>query len=271
MTGPAKTGSALSPTELRSIFGRNLRELCENSQPITVICREIGINRTQFNRYLSGEAFPRPDILARICTHFDVDARILLEPLEDLRRALPDRFLIEMRDKLLIGKSRPVDPALLPDAIYRFWRKSFMFQGKIVTNLALIRSHGEVTLFKGFEENLLAQQENPNARRFPRLAYHGLVRQHIDGISIYCQDRQNQSNITFFEFGLEGNMRFYPGFSLLVRRRIDGMNRMTAAVLERLPHDPALWRSIVRQDTVHDLSYAPPLVQRALARIPDGL
>ncbi len=271
MRAAPQPGQGLTPTELRAIFGRNLRALCENGQPITVICREIGINRTQFNRYLSGEAFPRPDVLARICAYFHVDARILLEPLETLRNAMPDQFLVEMRDKLLIGKSRPVDPALLPEAMYRFWRKSFMFQGKIVTNLALIRSRGDVTLFKGFEENLLAQQENPNIRRFPRLAYFGLVRQHIDGVSIYCQDRQNQANINFFEFGLEGNMRFFPGFSLLVRRRVDGMNRMTAAVLERLPNDPALWRSIVRQETLHDLDYAPPLVQRALNRIPDGL
>ncbi|MEH7829175.1 helix-turn-helix domain-containing protein [Gemmobacter denitrificans] len=261
----------LSPTEARSIFGRNLRQLCVGGPPITAVCDSIGINRTQFNRYLSGDAFPRPDILARICAHFDVDARILLEPLDKLRETIPNRFLIEMRDKLLIGPSRPVDPAVLPEAIYRFWRKSFMFSGKIVTNLALIRTTGDVTLFKGFEENILAQQENPNVRRFPRLAYFGLVRQHLDGVSVYCQDRQGQSNINFFEFGLEGNMRFFPGFSLLLRRRMDGMNRITSAVLERLPPDPALWRQIVRQETLHDMDYAPPIVQRALARIPDGL
>lgn len=177
----------------------------------------------------------------------------------------------ELRDKMLIGASRPVDPQAVPDAMYRFWRNSFMYPGKIVTNLAMIRTKDELTLLKGFEENLLARQENAHARRFPRLAYYGLVRQHVDGISIYCQDRQNQSNINFFEFGLEGNMRFYPGFSLLIRRRIDGMNRMSAAVLERIPNTPTLWRQIVRQEALHDLSYAPPIVQRALGRIPDGL
>lgn len=261
----------MSPTEIRSIFGRNLRALCEGGPPITTLCQAIGINRTQFNRYLSGDAFPRPDVLARICAHFDVDARILLEPLEDLRRKVPDRYMEELRDKMLIGASRPVDPQAVPDAMYRFWRNSFMYPGKIVTNLAMIRTKDELTLLKGFEENLLARQENAHARRFPRLAYYGLVRQHVDGISIYCQDRQNQSNINFFEFGLEGNMRFYPGFSLLIRRRIDGMNRMSAAVLERIPNTPPLWRQIVRQEALHDLSYAPPIVQRALGRIPDGL
>ena len=90
-------------------------------------------------------------------------------------------------------------------------------------------------------------------------------------VTFNSQDRQNQSNINFFEFGLEGNMRFYPGFSLLVRRRIDGMNRMTAAVLERLPNDPALWRSVAREETMRDIDTAPPIVQRALTRIPDGL
>lgn len=262
--------ASLSPSEARSIFGRNLRELCEGAGPVSALCAQIGINRTQFNRYLSGEAFPRPDILARICAHFGVDARILLEPLEDLRRRLPDRVVTEMIDKLLIGRTRAVDAATLPDGMYRFWRKSFMFQGKIVTNLALIKTRDEVTLFKGYEENILAKQEDPLARRFPRVSYTGLVRQHVDGISIYCQDQQNQTNINFFEFGLEGNMRYYPGFALLIRRRIDGMNRMTAAVLERLPQDSALWRSIVRQDVMHDMSFAPPIVQRALTRIPDG-
>lgn len=261
----------MSPTEVRAVFGQNLRKLCDGGPPITVLCQQIGINRTQFNRYLSGEAFPRPDILARICGHFEVDARILLEPLDKLQQAQTGRFQQELLDKLLIGRSHPVNPDTLPDGMYRFWRKSFMLQGKIITNLALIKTQDDVTLFKGFEENLLLKQENPAARRFPRLAYFGLVRGHVDGVSIYCQDRQNQTNINFFEFGLEGNMRFYPGFSLLVRRRIDGMNRMTAAVLERLPVDPAQWRAIVRQDSVHDIAYAPPIVQRALQRIPDGL
>ncbi len=261
----------MSPTEVRSVFGRNLRQLCAGGPSISALCQDIGINRTQFNRYLSGEAFPRPDILARICNFFQVDARILLEPLEDLRRTLPDRFLLEMRDKLLIGSSRPVDQAVMPDAVYRFWRRSFMIPGKIVTNLALIRTTEDVTLFKGFEENIFAQQENPLIRRFPRLPYFGLVRQHPDGISIYCQDRQGQTNVNFFESGLEANMRFYHGFSLLVRRRIDGMSRMSAAVLERLPEDPALWRAIVRQGTVQDMAMAPPIVQRALVRLHDGL
>ncbi len=265
------TAPQLSPGELRAVFGRNLRKLCDEGRSVSSICVAIGINRTQFNRYLSGEAFPRPDVLARICAHFGVDARILLEPLEDLRRSNQPTQQMMLTDDLLIGLTRPVDAAVLPDGVYRFWRRSFMFADRMVTNLAQIGTRDGVTLFKAFEENLLAQQENPHARRFPRLPIHGLVRQHIDGVSIHCQDRQGQGNINFFEFGLEGNMRYYPGFSLLIRKRIDGMSRFSAAVLERLPPDPAQWRQIVRAGSIHDLCGAPPIIRRALERIPPGM
>ncbi len=68
--------------ELRNVFGSNLRKLARNYPSVSALCRQLGINRTQFNRYLSGESYPRPDVLDQICRFFDVDARILLRPLE---------------------------------------------------------------------------------------------------------------------------------------------------------------------------------------------
>ena len=66
------------------MFGANLRKLAEGYSSISDLSRQLGINRTQFNRYLSGESFPRPDVLARICAFFDVDARVLLEPVDQI-------------------------------------------------------------------------------------------------------------------------------------------------------------------------------------------
>jgi len=71
-----------SPAELRNMFGANLRILARSFPSISELSRQLGINRTQFNRYLSGESFPRPDVLARMCKFFGVDARVLLEPVE---------------------------------------------------------------------------------------------------------------------------------------------------------------------------------------------
>ncbi len=73
-----------NPAKIRSVFGENLRLLSKDQPSITVLASKLGINRTQFNRYLSGQSFPRPDILARICAYFDLDARVMLEPLDQI-------------------------------------------------------------------------------------------------------------------------------------------------------------------------------------------
>ncbi len=78
------TDNNRSPAELRSMFGANLKQLAGEYRSISELCRQLGINRTQFNRYLAGESFPRPDVLDRMCRFFRVDARILLKPLEEI-------------------------------------------------------------------------------------------------------------------------------------------------------------------------------------------
>ena len=74
------------------MFGANLRQLARDSASISALCRDLQINRTQFNRYLAGESFPRPDVLHRICSFFGVDARILLEPVSDIHTGATGAF-----------------------------------------------------------------------------------------------------------------------------------------------------------------------------------
>lgn len=108
---------ARTPEELRTMLGANLRQLVGGYPSVSEVCRRLGINRTQFNRYLSGESFPRPDVLDRICRFFGVDARILLTPLPEIREAesapLP-QFLLEF-----FGSDRlPADENLLQGGFY---------------------------------------------------------------------------------------------------------------------------------------------------------
>ncbi len=97
-----------SPAELRSMFGANLRQLANSYRSVSELCRQLGINRTQFNRYLSGESFPRPDVLDRMCRFFDIDARILLKPLDEIEPVaahpaseIIDRFLVTGSEKIM--------------------------------------------------------------------------------------------------------------------------------------------------------------------------
>lgn len=53
-------------------FSENLRSICAEYGSIAQVCREIGINRQQFNRYLNGGGMPSAHNLRRIARHFNL-------------------------------------------------------------------------------------------------------------------------------------------------------------------------------------------------------
>ena len=70
------------------------------------------------NRILNGESFPKSGLMKRICDHFFVNARILLEPLAELEAEKRDQSPGDVR-----GMSGPFDYAFLV-AITRLMRKT---------------------------------------------------------------------------------------------------------------------------------------------------
>lgn len=60
-------------------FRRNLALLCSYEKSIAEVCRRLGLNRQQFNKYLAGSVFPSRSNLRLICDHFGVlDSEVLL-------------------------------------------------------------------------------------------------------------------------------------------------------------------------------------------------
>jgi len=60
----------------------NLRLLCARHRSISEVCRRLGVNRQQFNKYLSGAARPSAHNLNKLCDFFAVDEATLLLPAE---------------------------------------------------------------------------------------------------------------------------------------------------------------------------------------------
>ena len=121
-----------SPAELRAMFGRNLRLLCQPYASVSALCRELGINRTQFNRYLSGESFPRPDILQKICLHFGLDALILLQPLSELKNDPSNAQTFYGLREFLNMRPGNVPEHLFPYGFYVFSRHSFTYSDAFI-------------------------------------------------------------------------------------------------------------------------------------------
>lgn len=57
---------------LSANLARNLRRMCPQWGDIEVVCREMGMNRTQFEKYLHGKAMPSRRSIEKICAYFAV-------------------------------------------------------------------------------------------------------------------------------------------------------------------------------------------------------
>lgn len=230
-----------SPAELRDMFGANLRHLAQQYPSISELSRRLGINRTQFNRYMSGESFPRPDVLDRICCFFDVDARILLEPVDTVGKQ--DKILhgAFLNDFLGHGIEQ-LSEQIFPSGYYRFTRRSFINGDSFVVGLVRIsRDGGGVAYIKGFEAKdamrFQGLPEDPASREF-----RGVLSCHEDGVAFLISRRRAMTfsfNYLARVASLENN--FWVGYVARTVRE-SGDERVTRMVYEYLGRDmgPAL-------------------------------
>ncbi|MEQ9258909.1 MAG: helix-turn-helix transcriptional regulator [Roseovarius sp.] len=217
------------PAALRRIFGDNLRVLCESYKSVSELCRELGINRTQFNRYMSGESFPRPDVLHRICRFFDVDARILLEPVAEIEPT-PRDLLSHPALAGFFGKAAThVSERLFPSGFYRFARQSFLDESRFVIGLVQIRRQDGYTLLRGFESRKECRAQGLSTRASDR-EYRGLVMRQEEGIMAVVTHRDSLAcsfNFLTPETAFQSNL--WEGYaSRTVREKVTGRraNRM---------------------------------------------
>lgn len=183
-----------SPAELRSMFGANLRALARTYPSISELSRQLGINRTQFNRYLAGESFPRPDVLARICGFFDIDARVLLEPVESIRATSDPLTGPFLQDYVGAGVTN-VEEAAFPTGFYRFSRRSFIDSDQFVSGIVRVFRDGGSTFIRGFEARAAMEAQGLGLDRRAR-EFRGLVLRQEDGIAAMIS-RQDAMTASF--------------------------------------------------------------------------
>ncbi len=73
----------------------NLRLLSKYKKSISEVCRDIGINRQQFNKYLSAKTAPSVNNLLKICEYFGVEEHELFMPYEDFEQIIKLRPTID--------------------------------------------------------------------------------------------------------------------------------------------------------------------------------
>ena len=237
----AKEGNAaeaqLSPAELRGVFGANLRRLGQDAASISALCRDLGINRTQFNRYLAGESFPRPDVLHRICRFFGVDARILLEPVTHIRDTPRDLlrhpFIANYVGAGMMGLSEEE----FPSGFYRFSRAAFSEEERFVVGLVHIPRRDGFTFLRGFEPKEAMSMHDlptdPASREF-----RGFVMPQAEGIAAMVS--RNGAVTTSFNYLSRAAAlanHFWVGYTVRTTPENPSGRRAARLVYEFLGHD----------------------------------
>ncbi|WP_436399337.1 helix-turn-helix domain-containing protein [Roseobacter sp. S98] len=257
------TATTRTPAQLRNMFGANLRILAAEYPSISALSRELGINRTQFNRYLSGESFPRPDVLSRICEFFGVDARVLLEPVEEISSDAASAAGPWLRD--FMGDTvRHIPEETLPSGFYHFSRRSFVREGEFVRGLTFVQRVGNDTYMRGYEPKMaLAMQgipASPSAREF-----RGFVLRIEEGVGFIVTRRNGMTgSFNYLAQVTSFQNNFWVGYVARTVRETSSSTRMTRLVYEHIGNDWPMVMEIARGAGFCGFDSLPPFHQRLL-------
>lgn len=251
------------PAELRNMFGANLRHLAKNYPSISELSRQLGINRTQFNRYLAGESFPRPDVLARICAFFNVDARVLLDPVESIIGGDDPLASPFLKDFLGTG-AKDIPEQVFPSGYYRFARQSFLDATQFVTCLVYVKRDGPNTLIRGYEtKQALASQGLPpthSAREF-----RGLLLQQEEGVAAFISRQDSKTcSFTYLHRVASFDNNFWVGYVTRTVRETPTGERAVRIVYEHLGHNYPAAIKIARESGYCDADTLSPFDLRLL-------
>ena len=232
--------------------------LSEAYPSVSGLCRSLGINRTQFNRYMSGESFPRPDVLHRICEFFDVDARVLLEPVSEIASAPNDMVSHPFLSGYFGPAATDVPSDFFPSGFYRFARQSFLDDGMFVIGLVLIKRSDGFTFLRGFEPRN-ALREKGLSTQTKHSEYRGIVMRQEEGVMAVVTHRNALAcSFNFLNPDTAFQSNIWEGYaSRTMREKVTG-KRAARMVYEHLGDECGKVLGAARESGVVSVDKVPP-------------
>ena len=122
------------------LFASNLRDACSTRPSISQICREIGLNRQQFNRYINGHALPSAHNRLRIARVFGIEPEDFDLPRDEFRRRLTPSLKRNEPSDILFD-AYPGDISLLARYLgfYQTYHLSMSWPGRVVCACAHLK------------------------------------------------------------------------------------------------------------------------------------
>ena len=157
--------------------------MCNQYPSISEVCRQIGINRQQFNKYLSGTYAPSRGNLAQICRFFKIDPDTIQLPHAQFQRLVNRRNEFDLRmltdyGRLTISEQqdREIQKSLERYCgLYHRYYLSPVAKNTVQRGLVSIYQEAGETLSKYMERN---RNPNPGSRAADVYRMTGMVSMH---------------------------------------------------------------------------------------------
>lgn len=223
-------------------FSKNLKLLCSRHHSIAQICRDIGINRQQFNRYLNRGGMPSAHNLFRIARYFVVSEEELMMDHNDFRRNYEPRS-----DSYIQGPMRHLAFAFQsePNMLRRYLGFYFShfcspsWPKKIMRSLVWLSEEDGYIVSHSYER---AYDDNANIRQKTRYA----------GLAAYREGRIYIIEKAFSEDGFLSETILFTA----QRQKVQYLRGMTLGVAAKPSLEPysspTIWKKIPEKITARE-------------------
>jgi len=188
-------------------FADNLRALCTRHGSIAAVCAAIGMNRQQFNKYLSGSTLPNAPALERICSFFGVPPDSLFQaPQAGGSAVLPEAAAAAL-ERMRASTLRP--------GCYHFYTPWPREPQKCVRSALFIYRKDGLTLFSRFTK---FRQPGLRQRYFLSGRHDGVVLESDKARYLLATNRKGYSEASLVTIGAESALSpdFMSGLALVM-------------------------------------------------------
>jgi transcriptional regulator with XRE-family HTH domain len=256
---------------LRTAFSEKLRSLVDKEKSIAHVCRELSINRQQFNRYLSGETMPSEQNISKLSGFFGISVNSFFdqaEPAGSPLAALSDEPFLRRLSRAFDSETR-----LLRDGGYFFYVPFPSLERQCVRGLLVAKAAGSKMRFKGC---LNLRKPEDEDRSDSWVYFSGMVREKDGAIFFLGSLRDAAGDIFVLNVTpvLPGRSTIFAGIATSARAAVISAQRLA---IECVPKRTSIFKLVkmsgvlsldgpevsswVRSAITSDDGDAPPILQ----------
>ncbi len=186
---------------------------------------------------MSGSTFPRPDVLNRITRHFQLDARILTTPIEELeaQTALTEALSILAPEfsHLVSG----FDHDRVPDGLYVIALPKLVDPLIVSTTLIQLKTLRPGTVVVHWALPIYYAHLTATSTKWKDRRSTGIALQHVDGVSfIFTHPTARVMRCVYLSYGFQGLSNIHTGVVMSTTPAPGGQLSAYPVILEQVPN-----------------------------------